>query len=179
RRSGRRRWRDRLRQARRPWPRSRRAAAGALPGRAEARRDGRRLRPLEEAQFLGEGAPDRRGEAGGGAVRKLGFGRDSRRHPRRRPKRSHPREAGEGRKGREGSEEAQEVTGNAAFLYGTPRESILRARAFPDSVQPSGSFEGAEPAEIRSGVPMIRSELVQKLCTDFPDLTQREVEGVV
>jgi nucleoid DNA-binding protein len=26
---------------------------------------------------------------------------------------------------------------------------------------------------------MIRSELVQKLCADFPDLTQREVEGVV
>lgn len=26
---------------------------------------------------------------------------------------------------------------------------------------------------------MIRSELVQKLCQDFPDLTQREVEGVV
>ena len=26
---------------------------------------------------------------------------------------------------------------------------------------------------------MIRSELVQKLCTDFPELTQREVEGVV
>ncbi len=26
---------------------------------------------------------------------------------------------------------------------------------------------------------MIRSELVQKLCDDFPDLTQREVEGVV
>jgi len=26
---------------------------------------------------------------------------------------------------------------------------------------------------------MIRSELVQKLCTDFPDLAQREVEGVV
>jgi integration host factor subunit beta len=26
---------------------------------------------------------------------------------------------------------------------------------------------------------MIRSELVQKLCTDFPDLTQREIEGVV
>ena len=26
---------------------------------------------------------------------------------------------------------------------------------------------------------MIRSELVQKLCTDFPDLTQPEVEGVV
>ena len=26
---------------------------------------------------------------------------------------------------------------------------------------------------------MIRSELVQKLCDDFPDLTQREIEGVV
>ena len=26
---------------------------------------------------------------------------------------------------------------------------------------------------------MIRSELVQKLCSDFPDLTQREVETVV
>ena len=26
---------------------------------------------------------------------------------------------------------------------------------------------------------MIRSELVQKLCSDFPDLTQREVENVV
>ncbi|WP_347716582.1 integration host factor subunit beta [Sphingomonas sp.] len=26
---------------------------------------------------------------------------------------------------------------------------------------------------------MIRSELVQKLCSDFPDLTQREVEKVV
>jgi integration host factor subunit beta len=26
---------------------------------------------------------------------------------------------------------------------------------------------------------MIRSELVQKLCNDFPDLTQREVENVV
>jgi integration host factor subunit beta len=26
---------------------------------------------------------------------------------------------------------------------------------------------------------MIRSELVQKLCSDFPDLTQREIESVV
>src|SRR3954470_7674278 len=30
-----------------------------------------------------------------------------------------------------------------------------------------------------AGTPMIRSALVQQLCTDFPDLTQREVEGVV
>jgi len=26
---------------------------------------------------------------------------------------------------------------------------------------------------------MIRSELVQKLCGDFPDLTQREIENIV
>ena len=30
-----------------------------------------------------------------------------------------------------------------------------------------------------AGTTMIRSELVQKLCGDFPDLTQREIEGVV
>ena len=30
-----------------------------------------------------------------------------------------------------------------------------------------------------AGFVMIRSELVQKLCTDFPDLTQRELEVVV
>ncbi len=29
------------------------------------------------------------------------------------------------------------------------------------------------------GDPMIRSELVQKICQDFPDLTQREIENVV
>ena len=29
------------------------------------------------------------------------------------------------------------------------------------------------------GGTMIRSELIQNLCSDFPDLTQREVEGVV
>ncbi len=69
RRPGRRRRGDRLRQAHRPWPRPRRAAARALPGRAEVRRDGDRLRPLEEAQFLDQGAPDRRGEAGGRAIR--------------------------------------------------------------------------------------------------------------
>jgi integration host factor subunit beta len=28
-------------------------------------------------------------------------------------------------------------------------------------------------------MPMIRSELVQKLCDDFPDLTQREIETAV
>ena len=33
--------------------------------------------------------------------------------------------------------------------------------------------------KLNAGMPMIRSELVQQLCTDFPDLTQREVEGVV
>ena len=32
---------------------------------------------------------------------------------------------------------------------------------------------------ILRGLCMIRSELVQKLCSDFPDLSQREVENVV
>ena len=54
--AGRRRRRHRLHQAHRPWPRPRRAAPRALPGRPEARRDGHRLRPLEEAQLLGQGA---------------------------------------------------------------------------------------------------------------------------
>ena len=35
------------------------------------------------------------------------------------------------------------------------------------------------PTLQKGGDSMIRSELVQKLCGDFPGLTQREVEGVV
>jgi integration host factor subunit beta len=35
------------------------------------------------------------------------------------------------------------------------------------------------PVNPDAGSAMIRSELVQMLCTDFPDLNQREVEGVV
>jgi integration host factor subunit beta len=34
-------------------------------------------------------------------------------------------------------------------------------------------------ANAKVGTIMIRSELVQKLCNDFPDLTSREVENVV
>ena len=37
----------------------------------------------------------------------------------------------------------------------------------------------ASKTELICGDEMIRSELVQKLCGDFPDLTQREVESVV
>ena len=33
--------------------------------------------------------------------------------------------------------------------------------------------------EFIRGDTMIRSELVQQLCSDFPDLTQREIENVV
>ncbi len=61
---------------------------------------------------------------------------------------------------------------------GTPHETILRETDNPDSLivkRPWGN--GAD--SIDAGTPMIRSELVQKLCSDFPDLTQREVEGVV
>lgn len=42
----------------------------------------------------------------------------------------------------------------------------------------NGRARGAFAYRI-SGDSMIRSELVQKLCTDFPDLTQREVENIV
>src|SRR5206468_11092432 len=35
------------------------------------------------------------------------------------------------------------------------------------------------PIDPEAGLPLIRTVLVQKRCTDFPDLTQREVEGVV
>jgi integration host factor subunit beta len=62
-----------------------------------------------------------------------------------------------------------------------PLESSLRACQFPDSVLASG-LPGGELAgrtNPLAGTHMIRSELVQKLCGDFPDLTQREVEGVV
>ena len=69
---------------------------------------GDRLRPLEEAEFLDQGAADRRGEAGGGAIRLVGFGRVAGRHPRRgaegksRSPRKQKREAGG--QAREGSE---------------------------------------------------------------------------
>ncbi len=53
----------------------------------------------------------------------------------------------------------------------------LRGRDFPDSVSPA--FHGGKAKPIARGLAMIRSELVQKLCQDFPDLTQREVESVV
>jgi integration host factor subunit beta len=54
----------------------------------------------------------------------------------------------------------------------------LRVRSFPDSLKsnPLGLGERSFSSGTYS---MIRSELVQKLCGDFPDLTQREVEGVV
>ena len=73
--AGRRRRRDRLHQAHRSRPRPRRAAPGALPGRPEVRRDGIGLRPLEEAEFLRQGAADRRGEAGRRPIRLLRFRR--------------------------------------------------------------------------------------------------------
>ena len=40
-------------------------------------------------------------------------------------------------------------------------------------------LQGERGTNSLSGDHMIRSEMVQKLCEDFPDLTQREVEGVV
>ena len=71
-----------LPQAHRPWPRSRRAASGALPGRPEVRCDDHRHRSVEEAELLDQGDADRRREAGGGAVRLVRQRRVARRHPR-------------------------------------------------------------------------------------------------
>jgi len=57
----------------------------------------------------------------------------------------------------------------------------LRLFQIPDSVSSEWRPEwGIWTADyLSAGMPMIRSELVQKLCGDFPDLTQREVEGMV
>ena len=55
----------------------------------------------------------------------------------------------------------------------------LRKPGFPDSVNKCVVPRGGSGTFSYRGDEMIRSELVQKLCSDFPDLTQREVEGVV
>src|SRR6185369_12497140 len=113
--------------------RPRRAARRALPGRAEARRHGRGLRSLEEAELLGQGVANRRGEAGCRAVRLIGFGRLARRHSWCGPQGSAGRQAREARE-----EEVSQVTGNAAFLRGTPRKSRLLPPDFPESLFASG-----------------------------------------
>jgi len=60
-------------------------------------------------------------------------------------------------------------------LIETPPFPYLRERRFPDSNVGTSTFDSNDTL----GGSMIRSELVQKLCSDFPDLTQREIEGVV
>ena len=60
-----------------------------------------------------------------------------------------------------------------------PRQIDLRKRDFPDSVELTGFAGEARKCNCYAGMRMIRSELVQKLCSDFPDLTQREIESVV
>nr|WP_281288861.1 integration host factor subunit beta [Sphingomonas xanthus] len=47
-----------------------------------------------------------------------------------------------------------------------------------DRQGPSAGGAGVQ-GQLFHGEQMIRSELVQKLCSDFPDLSQREVENVV
>ena len=116
---GRRRRRDRLHQAHRPWPRPRRAASGALPGRPEVRRPGDRLRPLEEAQLLDQGAADRRREAGGCAVRLVRQRRIARRHPRR---------GAEGKGSRQGRRRSQASKPLMLRAFLSRRETKGRAR---------------------------------------------------
>jgi integration host factor subunit beta len=59
----------------------------------------------------------------------------------------------------------------------------MHLRPFPLSTvligsAPTPGGAGAKQFDF-AGTSMIRSELVQKLCSDFPDLSQREVENVV
>ena len=51
---------------------------------------------------------------------------------------------------------------------------IGKCQALKGAMASAGGRENLD-----AGTIMIRSELVQKLCSDFPDLTQREVENVV
>ena len=60
-----------------------------------------------------------------------------------------------------------------------PAEIGLRNKGFPDSLKGTGFVGGGAQCKRYAGMRMIRSELVQKLCSDFPGLTQREIEGVV
>ena len=55
----------------------------------------------------------------------------------------------------------------------------LRPFPFADRLIGNADMGAGGRANIDAGTIMIRSELVQKLCSDFPDLTQREVENVV
>src|SRR6478672_7551095 len=67
-------------------------------------------------------------------------------------------------------------------LHGAPRKFCLRRTCLSDSFpanRPSIYRGRRGPDHPYTGISMIRSELVQQLCADFPDLTQREVEGVV
>ena len=60
----------------------------------------------------------------------------------------------------------------------------MHLRPFPFGIRLIGNAPtpggGANNLQFQNaGTSMIRSELVQKLCSDFPDLSQREVENVV
>jgi len=60
----------------------------------------------------------------------------------------------------------------------------MHLRPFPFAIRLIGNAQRAggrrqKPLFFKAGTSMIRSELVQKLCSDFPDLSQREVENVV
>jgi len=60
----------------------------------------------------------------------------------------------------------------------------MHLRPFPFGIRLIGNASAPGGGVINlqfqnAGTSMIRSELVQKLCSDFPDLSQREVENVV
>ncbi len=69
---------------------------------------------------------------------------------------------------------SRHVTARRA-VFACLRSFPLERRLIGSGQAPGGAVANTDPA----GTSMIRSELVQKLCSDFPDLTQREVENVV
>jgi integration host factor subunit beta len=79
------------------------------------------------------------------------------------------------------------VIGNAGFssrsgTKGKGAGAAMHLRPFPlaNRLIRKRQRLGGRVANLNyAGTLMIRSELVQKLCSDFPDLSQREVENVV
>ena len=64
---------------------------------------------------------------------------------------------------------------------GEGADALRHLRPFPlaNRLIGKGHAPGGLRGQFDAGTIMIRSELVQKLCSGFPDLTQREVENVV
>ena len=113
----------------------------------------------------------------------------ARRHPRRgaarkrRPSQGEaPRQAKRGKKLKLKSDERRRFSSRCDTKW-KGAGAAMHLRPFPFANRLIGNAPapggGVTTIRIDRGDSMIRSELVQKLCSDFPDLAQREVENVV